>query len=109
MPADEKLISGSTTKSPASGTPLSKSSSEEDTAAAKRAAFHRQLSGTNSPSRPKLEHQLSRDGSLRRRSSAYRRQSSFDLAHVNSILSVPDLKSLEAIDKSLGKNYSPWS
>ncbi|XP_025080882.1 uncharacterized transporter slc-17.2-like isoform X2 [Pomacea canaliculata] len=115
MPAQDKTP-GDVASSPASSerplseanssaASLNRSTSAED-ASSKRAAFGRSTSGstTTSPSRPRLTSQTSRDGSIRQRRASYRRQSSFDLAHTNSLASVPDIKRLEALDMS----KVPW-
>lgn len=119
MPAQDKTP-GDVASSPASSerplseanssaASLNRSTSAED-ASSKRAAFGRSTSGstTTSPSRPRLTSQTSRDGSIRQRRASYRRQSSFDLAHTNSLASVPDIKRLEALDMSKGKSFTLW-
>lgn len=87
-------------KSPSSSEKMSKSPSSD--AAARRSQFARQGSGMSVPSRT----HMSQDGTAaRRRRASYRRGSSFDLPHINSIPTAPvDLKRLESIDKS----QVPW-
>ncbi|KAL8618451.1 hypothetical protein ACOMHN_049868 [Nucella lapillus] len=79
---------------------LSKSPSSD--AATRRSQFARQGSGMSVPSRS----HMSQDGmAARRRRPSYRRGSSFDLPHINSMPTTPaDLKRLESIDKS----KVPW-
>ncbi|KAK7092725.1 sialin-like isoform X2 [Littorina saxatilis] len=96
-------VSASSPKSPKSPS----SDTSADSATNRRSHFTRQASSgtTSTASNPRLEHQMSRDGSVRKRRASYRRMSSFDFAHTNSLPTmVPDLKRLDSIDKS----QVPW-
>ncbi|XP_076437196.1 sialin-like isoform X2 [Babylonia areolata] len=92
----KKTSSNPSLKSPGSADRMSKSASSES--AERRQRFARAGSGM-SFTNPRM----SVDGAARRRS-AYRRGSSFDLPHINSFLTQPDLKRLETLDKT----KVPW-
>ena len=93
-------------KSPGSD---SSASSGAAGAPSRRSQFTRQSSTgvSSTPSRGRLERQLSREGSIvQRRRLSCRRMSSFDMPHSNSMASAPDFKRLDAMDTKQGKE--PW-
>ncbi|XP_076437376.1 sialin-like [Babylonia areolata] len=108
--SDGGIVGKETSSSPALKSPgsssermsKSPSSSEAVVAAERRSRFARGGSGLSFPSNPRM----SSDGgaTARRRRSSYRRRSSFDLPHINSITTAPDLKRLETLDRS----KVPW-
>lgn len=86
--------------------PKSASTESNDSATARRAAWQRSASTPISPtagSHGRLDRQASQTSTRQRRPS-YRRQSSFDLPHINSFPSRPDFKHLEEL--KLGE--VPW-